>query len=102
MIQLAFKTGKKLDCKIPFRNTGQLAVNIETGFLVAVPEEFPYEITLTTLNPSVQANSQFFINLALKSKFAQQRCGETRQVLVVKCKNSSLYFGFAVLISVSE
>ncbi|CAD8148655.1 unnamed protein product [Paramecium pentaurelia] len=92
VIQMAFKLGKKLDCKIPFRNNSLIGLPLEMEFL----NKNDNEILINPPTLSVQGNSQFLVTIYIKSKQEQI----IKNVLIVKVKNSNVHFSYPFIIKI--
>lgn len=54
IISLAFKLGKKLECKFPLKNNTSIPLAFECALLAKFEEDFPYEAQISTVSLSVQ------------------------------------------------
>ncbi|CAK71191.1 unnamed protein product (macronuclear) [Paramecium tetraurelia] len=92
IIQMAFKLGKKLDCKIQFRNNSIIGLSLEMEIL----DKINCEIIVNPQAISVQSNSQFLVTMNVKNKEVQQ----IKNVLIIKIKNSNVHFSYPFIIQV--
>ena len=91
---------------IPFKNMSNFNFTLEVEAITS--ENFskrPYDIIVQNF-VNCQANTQFFVNMQLKENMNYQGPMPTkdtiRKILVMKIKNSTVYFNFPMEIQVFE
>ena len=91
IVHLAIKKGKKQDAKIPFKNTYNGPLTIETDW-IDNGEDQPYTAFSHPQNLVVQPNGMFLINIILKDnihyKQQKEKKTEIKKILLMKIKNS--------------
>ncbi|CAD8053923.1 unnamed protein product [Paramecium primaurelia] len=92
IIQMALKLGKKLDCKIQFRNNSRIGLPLELEIL----NKNNCEIIVNPQSLSVQSNSQFLVTMQVKNQQVQL----IKNVLIIKVKNSNVHFSYPFIIQV--
>ncbi|CAD8134538.1 unnamed protein product [Paramecium pentaurelia] len=92
IIQMALKLGKKLDCKIQFRNNSRIGLPLELEIL----NKNNCEIIVNPQQLSVQSNSQFLVTMQVKNQQVQL----IKNVLIIKVKNSNVHFSYPFIIQV--
>lgn len=106
MIKIPAKKNQIRMPPIPFKNLSNFNFTLEVQAITN--ENFskrPYDIIVQNF-VNCQANTQFFVNLQLKENMNYQGPMPTkdtiRKILVMKIKNSSIYFNFPMQIQVFE
>ena len=91
IVHLAIKIGKKQDAKIPFKNTYNGPLTIETDW-IDNGEDQSYTAVSHPQNLVVQPNGMFLINVILKDnihyKQKKEKKTEIKKILLLKIKNS--------------
>lgn len=94
IIRLAVKFNKNQDTKIPFRNSTNIPLQLETEVLA---QELPFAVSVNSLL-HVQPEMNFMVVCSVKNQTREAVVGEYRSLLIFKVKNSAVLFCFPLLI----
>lgn len=105
VIKLAVKNYKKLESKIPFRNSSDIPMTLDFEFYKSKESQpCPYDVTCYPASVVINPNALSLINITVKPSPDFHKCEAKpfTRILTAKCRDTTLIYTFIVSIDVCE